>query len=169
MLTSNNLSNFATALTSTFLITVLTGCGGGSDGSTPANNGGEPISFSPDPERLLTEAADSTALYISEDFKFTSIQDVQLTLNAYDINGLALQNTKVHIYALEEEYENVESVGNQRQLIAIGSTNILGSFETTLETVPNTKQLLVTIDAIGIENVKLAEINESVALLFSGG
>ncbi len=168
MFTKNKLGNSAMALTSTFLIAVLTGCGGGGGGSTPPDTGGEQLSFSPDPERLLTEASDSTALYVSEEFKFTSIQNVHLTLNAYDINGLALQNKKVHIYALEEEYETVESVGDQRQLIAIGSTNILGSFESTLETVPNTKQLLVTIDALGIENVKLADVNDTISLLFSG-
>ena len=154
------------AVAGSILLSTLVACGGGSSesnsqGSEQANT------FSPDPAKLESSAENSNALYVSESFTFSAMQKVHLTLNIYDLDGNASASTKVHIYALAEEYEEIEAVGDQRQLIAVGSTNSLGAYDTTLETLPSTKQLLVTVDTLGIENVKIANVNESVALLFS--
>lgn len=156
----------AKAVTGSILLSTLIACGGGSGGSTSPGSE-QANTFSPDPAKLESSAEDSTALYVSESFTFSDMQKVHLTLNIYDPNGYASASTKVHIYALDEEYEEIEAVGDQRQLIAVGSTNSLGSYDTILETLPSTKQLLVTVDTLGIENVKIADVNESVALLFS--
>lgn len=147
---------------------LLVACGGsGSNGQ--ASEASTPSTlFSPEPGRLNSSASESRELYAKNDFDFDQTQNVSLTINSTGVDGQPLGNAKVIVYALNEKFADSQSIGeSDRELIASGRTNILGSLEKKLELGPQAKQLLISVAGLGIENKKLLTIRDIVSVNFA--
>ena len=136
----------------------LLACGGGA--SENFNERDESL-YIPDENLLDEPAMASSELYVDQDFSFGMQSLLLLRVSASGVDGSPVASTTIHIYALKEKFTSWQEIGqSDRELLAIGSTDELGSFQQSLEVSPLVEQLLITVNAIGIENKALLAVDK---------
>lgn len=120
----------------------------------------ELVSYIPSGELLMSSAVDSNELYVEEDFKFTSSNQIALHITASDTDMNAISSKRISVYLVPGNMESWNDKNfEEASLITTGITNVSGLFERVLD-VPNyDKQFLVVLHMVGIENKKLLKIN----------
>lgn len=173
------LNLFAIACASVLVV----GCGGGSGGgsaggatggntntntstgtvsSVSSSSAGVLVSgdFSPDANLLATAATDATQLYVKPEFKFNSIQTVQLVVSAHLVDGTAAANTGVQVFKLSSLDPDVyaeEMVPDN--LVYSGWINSQGQLQDAFESGSDSQYFALVVDAIGIQNQYVGAVN----------
>jgi len=138
-----------------------------SSNEAPPTSKSSTSSYTPNAERLLEEATNSDELYVEADFRFDQIQSTQLSILATDSEGLSLPFTRLNIYLIDTSKMDValtewsDTHANKAHLIAGGLSNSQGEFIRIIElpkTEPNTRMLLIEVNAMGFENKVLVPI-----------
>jgi len=156
---------------------LLVACGGGGGGAaSETQDTSEPRSFAPDSERLVQTANNSNELYVEEDFSFSHAKLTQLRVLLSDDAGEALAHARVKVYLIDTaDLETVPDEWNDElnahaHVMAGGLSNAHGEFVRVLE-FPNTHGhplIMVEVNALGIENKKLVEVNSHYTALSFG-
>lgn len=157
---------------------ILVGCGGSSSGGTemeqisglgPFDSGIGSGEYQPEPERLNSVASDSSELYATQSFSFDSSSTTRVRVSAEDVTQLPIIGATVRVFGMKDEFADWQDIGDtDRQLLLVGQTNNLGFLEKSLEVSPLIKQLLLTIDAVGIENKVIVMVSDVIAHHFQG-
>ena len=121
----------------------------------------EPISYIPDEQRLNEEAEDSSNLYVEEGFLFDASQMVTITISGIYPNGSPLANTIIRLSSVDESVTGLDQEAIQdAQVLLIGKLNDAGTFNRQVEWPPNIRKVLLDINALGVENEVLLDIDD---------
>lgn len=163
------------------LLVTLIGCGGGGGGggsggsadknATPIQNSTvAAVSLSstsstasslavsvddyvPNPILLTTKAADSTDLYVNENFTFTDTQRRKIKVTAQSADGFVITNALVRFYAISEDLDlTTQDTSLAQTLVFSAYTDSYGEIYRDIELPVQVKALYVQIDTIGIDN-----------------
>ena len=143
--------------------------------SSPASNNSEV--YTPNSERLLEAAADSSGLYVDQDFSFDHTQMTVLDVRLFDDAGAALSSARLSVYlidtrALDEvPSEWTDALLVNRQLIASGVSDANGLFTRSIEFPRLDDQnplLLVEVNAVGIETKQIVPVDSDSTVVTLG-
>ena len=125
-------------------------------------------SFIPDTVLLETSAAGSNQLFVSETFEFDGFASRSLAFTAKDSDGVPIGNAVIKIYEIPADLiDSSDERVAQADLLISGITNQYGEFSRSLEWSKQVSRVLVVIDAIGIENTVMLNVDrEQVAYDF---
>lgn len=186
----SKLVHIAGALSISSLLVACGGGGGSADGSAATAPNSAPVTssptlsqsnYEPDASKLLSEAEDSSELYVEQDFRFNSQQQTQLSVMIKNEQGEAQAFKRVAVYALDTKaLAELDTEANaelsqvpsqalaQRQwqdewmqhadLISSGTSNRQGIFERALQLSTGQLSLLVEVSAVGIENKQIVAV-----------
>ncbi len=146
-----NIATFALALIA---------CSGGGTGlmvaGAPALSSPEQPDYSPDASRQLSAAADSTELYVEQDFSFVGLQTVHLDAQL----PAESSRTAVRIFdgtTLMQDWSDADLANID--LLFRGFSDVNGRLQIHLEIPVTVQRLLIEANATGFENKVLVAAN----------
>lgn len=177
----NNNSISLTMVIFSLLIVSLTGCGGGGGGNAENSNATTSettpivtvsdtspvvVDYSPEEERLTTEASSSSELYVEPTFNFDSFKVIDVDISARDVADDPLSGALVSISAIDDSISDLNDVLiDEKSLITNIFTDNNGQINITLEVPDSVNKLLLEIHALGIENRVIFNVDEAALVM----
>ncbi|MDG1751472.1 MAG: hypothetical protein P8I03_07415 [Thalassotalea sp.] len=167
-------------VTLSLLILSLTGCGGGggkTDNSVSTTSQNTPlvtvsdtsqvvVDYSPEEERLTTEASSSSELYVEPTFNFDSFKVIDVDISARDVASDPLSGALVSISVIDDSISDLNDVLiNEKSLLTNVFTDNNGQINITLEVPDSVNKLLLEIHALGIENKVIFNVDEAALVM----
>jgi hypothetical protein len=162
-----------TVITSTAL---LISCGGGEDGTSEVSSLMDKENletevvmlnvlkndYKPDSTKLTITAKSSDELYVEPSFNFNNHKKVFFNVSATDAEGDPMVNKLLLISSINNEITTHDDPRLQdKSLLAMTKTNINGQAYLTLEIPQKVANILLELNAIGIENDVILPISSS--------
>jgi hypothetical protein len=119
--------------------------------------------FRPDETKLMSDAEDSSQLYVDQSFKFTSTTPVTFTFKASDSLGAVMAGKRLRIYLIADGIDAWEdSQEAEKSLLHTGRTNVNGEHNVSLDLPHGHQNFLVELAVVGIENRVVLKADEAV-------
>ncbi|MBL4900536.1 MAG: hypothetical protein JKX76_13045 [Colwellia sp.] len=174
----NRILNSIKKLTAVIIFTMLiVSCGGGGgDASvteTP-NTATDTTSkvelkkdYTPDSAKLAIMAQSSIDLYVEPNFNFNSHQKVIFNINVTNSEGEPMTNKVLSISSIYHEVEAYDDPRLQEKaLLAMTKTDNDGQVYLTLEIPQSISNILLELNAVGIENEVIRLIDDSGVVMY---
>lgn len=170
------------SFTIVIFITLIVSCGGGGDSSTEVepeiteietDNEIIPVlqivnSYMPDTEKLTITAQSSADLYVEPSFNFTSHQNVIFTINVSDSEGNPIANKVLSISSINSEIVEYDDPRLQeKSLLVMAKTDDDGQVNLTLEIPQYVSNVLLELNAVGLENDVIRPIDDSGVVMYN--
>jgi len=162
-----------TVLSLSLYLSLITACGGGGGGggsstttqATSVNTVETEVivtdQYEPDSSLLLEEAESSSELYVSNSFRFNSHKTVIFNFTATNQQSEPLSNTLIKVSSILDDIEDLNDEGLiDRELLSVMKTDGNGQIYRTLELPQGISTVLVELNAMGIENTVILDIND---------
>lgn len=122
----------------------------------------DPIDYSPEATKLSSTASSSTDLYVEADFNFSSHKVVTFDINVQGIDNSPTTNAMLSISMIDANIVDFDDPKMQdKALITKALSDSNGQIYLTME-LPNTvNQVLLELNALGVENDVIIKIDDS--------
>mgnify|MGYP005986342763 CR=1 FL=1 len=167
------------------VVSVLFGCGGGgeSDNTQKSNTTSvaavttppaqvvippEPVDYTPDPVKLTEPATLSTELFVEPNFAFSSYKNVIFDVDVVDFNNNPMSDLMLSISIVDNEIVDYDDPRLQdKSLLAKVKTDNNGQIYLNLEIPKKVSNILLELNAVGIENDVILAIDDSGVVMYN--
>lgn len=175
----NKAKNLFNCVSVSLLSLLIMNCGGGGGGdSSPEQSQANTVTpiapdtnniamdYSPDVMKLENTASTSTDLYVDQTFTFNNFKNVVFDIDVTDMQSNPLQNVKLSISKIDNEVTNFDDPRlAEKSLLISGNSNANGQIYFTLELPVSVENVLLELNALGIENDVIIPIDDSGVVL----
>ena len=121
-----------------------------------------PVDYTPDPVKLTLSATSSTELFVDPNFTFSSYKNVIFDIDVIDFNDEPMSNLMLSISIIDNEIVDYDDPRLQeKSLLAKVKTNSNGQIYLNLEIPKKVANVLLELNAVGIENDVIFSLNDS--------